>query len=209
MDTHTIDVELLDDYADETLERLERLNAGLLEIESGNLQPITLVLRELHTIKGISASLELNDVSHFVHQMEDRLKDASETDAVQDEVQALLDGCDYITKHTQALLDRRELPAIPALSLFVDASVPSQIRERRKHPRLPVVGVPAWVNLKPKTRVVDESAGGVCIAMPVDYHLLPQQQIQIHYQDELKSAIVRWSRCNEDGEYLVGLEWVQ
>lgn len=111
----------LDDvYVRETRERIDQIVAHVLAIEGGDLDPVDALLGELHTLKGGSALVGYQDVSNLCHHLEDCLAETPTDDStrVATVTQLLLDACDFIRLHTDAVADTEDLPPVPA-SLLV------------------------------------------------------------------------------------------
>lgn len=67
--------EFLDKFKEEALERLQKMNEGYIQLESGfaNSETITDLLREAHTLKGSARMVGLNIISDLAHKLEDLL----------------------------------------------------------------------------------------------------------------------------------------
>ncbi len=97
--------EILSVFSAEAREQLEAMEAGLLQLESGDRDPETInaVFRAAHTIKGGAGVVEIHTIERFTHVLEnvlDRLRNG-EIEVTGDMISALLRGCDHIG----ALLD--------------------------------------------------------------------------------------------------------
>ena len=97
--------EVLNVFSVEAREQLEAMEAGLLQLESGDRDPETInaVFRAAHTIKGGAGVVEIHAVERFTHVLEnvlDRLRNG-EIEVGGEMITALLAGCDHIG----ALLD--------------------------------------------------------------------------------------------------------
>ncbi|HSH44742.1 MAG TPA: Hpt domain-containing protein, partial [Longimicrobiales bacterium] len=68
---------LIEEFRDEARDQVDRLDAGLLEIErTGGLEPESrsTLLRTLHTLKGNAGMMGLSEVRDYVHVLENALK---------------------------------------------------------------------------------------------------------------------------------------
>ncbi|MCX7832185.1 MAG: hybrid sensor histidine kinase/response regulator [Actinobacteria bacterium] len=67
--------EFLDKFKEEALERLQRMNEGYIQLESGlaNRETINDLLREAHTLKGSARMVGMNVISDLAHKLEDLL----------------------------------------------------------------------------------------------------------------------------------------
>ncbi|MDR0525924.1 MAG: chemotaxis protein CheA [Spirochaetaceae bacterium] len=99
--------ELLKDFFSEAQMQIDTLeqNILVLETEGGNRDAVDEIFRAAHTLKGGSATVEMMELSHFTHLVEDVL-DAIRSDAVtinEDVVDTLLSAIDII----KAMLGKR------------------------------------------------------------------------------------------------------
>ena len=100
--------ELLKDFFAEAEQQVEQLESNVLVIENdpNNHEAIDEIFRAAHTLKGGSATVEMNELSHFTHSVEDVL-DEIRSDRVQideDVVDILLTSIDVI----KAMLEARQ-----------------------------------------------------------------------------------------------------
>ena len=100
--------ELLKDFFAEAEQQVEQLESNVLVIENDprNHEAIDEIFRAAHTLKGGSATVEMNELSHFTHSVEDVL-DEIRSDRVQideDVVDLLLTSIDVI----KAMLEARQ-----------------------------------------------------------------------------------------------------
>lgn len=215
--TDAIDTtQFVDDFVDESADCLDRISAGLLEMETGDLSSYRTVARDLHTLKGLSACLGFDDVSRYCHQIEDRMVEAVDNDAerIFDHLSDVIGACDILEQYTQCLGNGSELPDIPDFSLDtiadkkpIDRRKATEDDSRRRSLRF-LSDVREVTVLSPVTaHVLNESLGGIGLSFAHDCNYQPGQEIQMMYKGCLVVAIVRWSRLDEDGCYQVGLEW--
>ncbi|MDR2490973.1 MAG: chemotaxis protein CheA [Spirochaetaceae bacterium] len=99
--------ELLKDFFSEAQMQVETLeqNILILENESGNRDAVDEIFRAAHTLKGGAATVEMMELSHFTHLVEDVL-DAIRSDQVsvnEDVVDVLLSAIDVV----KAMLEKR------------------------------------------------------------------------------------------------------
>ena len=78
-----LDAELTDIFRDEATQRLDRMDAVLLAIESGraDAEAVNSLFRDAHTIKGAAAMLGLDDIRILAHAAEDVLAPVREAAA--------------------------------------------------------------------------------------------------------------------------------
>ncbi|MBK9518970.1 MAG: response regulator [Anaeromyxobacter sp.] len=88
---------LLPRFRETTTDRVERLSAGLLQLEqgAGGAEPLAEVTRELHTLKGEASMMGFAGLAALVHAAEDLLRAAGPTPGRAD-LQALLEACDAV-----------------------------------------------------------------------------------------------------------------
>ena len=67
--------ELLKDFFSEAESQVETLEQNILVLENdpGNKDAVDEIFRAAHTLKGGSATVEMNDLAHFTHLVEDVL----------------------------------------------------------------------------------------------------------------------------------------
>ena len=100
--------ELLKDFFSEAEQQVEQLESNILVIESdpSNKEAIDEIFRAAHTLKGGSATVEMTELSHFTHSVEDVL-DEIRSDRIkidEDVVDLLLSSIDVI----KAMLDAKK-----------------------------------------------------------------------------------------------------
>ena len=100
--------ELLKDFFAEAEQQVEQLESNILVIESdpSNKEAIDEIFRAAHTLKGGSATVEMTELSHFTHSVEDVL-DEIRSDRIkidEDVVDLLLSSIDVI----KAMLDAKK-----------------------------------------------------------------------------------------------------
>jgi chemotaxis protein histidine kinase CheA/ActR/RegA family two-component response regulator len=121
-DTFEMDQELLEaflDDADRCLSAMEQ-EALALEKEPANLQPVRQICRELHTLKGASASVNLADVAAYLHGIEDQLQKQCDDDRSVVDVQLILATVDEVRTRVRNCTGNGTHAAEPA-----DASMPA------------------------------------------------------------------------------------
>jgi two-component system chemotaxis sensor kinase CheA len=101
--------ELLKDFFSEAQMQVDTLeqNILVLETEAGNRDAVDEIFRAAHTLKGGAATVEMMELSHFTHLVEDVL-DAIRSDVVkvnEDVVDTLLAAIDIIKAMLQARMD--------------------------------------------------------------------------------------------------------
>lgn len=100
--------ELLKDYFSEAELMIDNLESNILAIENdpNNHEAIDEIFRAAHTLKGNSATVEFNEISHFAHTMEDLLDEvrSDRVKVTEDVVDTLLTALDVI----KAMLESRQ-----------------------------------------------------------------------------------------------------
>lgn len=100
--------ELLKDFFAEAEQQVETLESNILVIESdpSNHEAIDEIFRAAHTLKGGSATVEMNELSEFTHKVEDVLDEirSDRLEVTEDIVDLLLNSIDVI----KAMLESRQ-----------------------------------------------------------------------------------------------------
>lgn len=96
---------LKDIFVEETMEKLEELENGLLQLEksSEDKELLNTIFRAAHTIKGSGGSLGFNDISRFTHRMEELLDLVRQDKLTPDKemINTLLEATDMIKEMTE------------------------------------------------------------------------------------------------------------
>lgn len=96
---------LKDIFVEETIEKLEELENGLLQLEksSDDKELLNTIFRAAHTIKGSGGSLGFNDISKFTHRMEELLDLMRQDKLTPDKemINTLLEATDMIKEMTE------------------------------------------------------------------------------------------------------------
>ncbi len=97
VDEPPLDPEIVEAYLDDGQRCLSEIEGCLLAFEGDpqNRQPLAQVCRELHTLKGASASVGLHRLAHYLHEVEDQLQEACDGHQAID-VQAILNAVDAV-----------------------------------------------------------------------------------------------------------------
>jgi two-component system chemotaxis sensor kinase CheA len=140
----------------ETLEQ----NVLVLETEGGNKDAVDEIFRAAHTLKGGSATVEMMELSHFTHMVEDVL-DAIRSDQLainEDVVDTLLAAIDII----KAMLEQRMNGAVyqedtSQMEVRLEAMIPESARGKKGAPKAkpaqpaaPKPAAPAPVSVAPQ-----------------------------------------------------------
>lgn len=92
-------------FVEETMEKLEELENGLLQLEksSDDKELLNTIFRAAHTIKGSGGSLGFNDISKFTHRMEELLDLVRQDKLTPDKemISTLLEATDMIKEMTE------------------------------------------------------------------------------------------------------------
>ena len=77
VDETDIDDEIREAFLDDASRGLESMEQALLELESnpGASEPVKVILRELHTIKGASASIGMEHLANYIHEIEEYIRE--------------------------------------------------------------------------------------------------------------------------------------
>ncbi|NOZ59808.1 MAG: chemotaxis protein CheA [Euryarchaeota archaeon] len=118
-----------DVFISESMEHLNTLTQGLLELEKGNLQVISEIFRAAHTLKGMSATMGYEGMASITHEMENlldairegRVKVTSElVDTLFEAVDLLEAALDALREGDEENIDAGEVSR--KLSRFVDSA---------------------------------------------------------------------------------------
>lgn len=92
-------------FVEETMEKLEELENGLLQLEKSadDKELLNTIFRAAHTIKGSGGSLGFNDISKFTHRMEELLDLVRQDKLTPDKemINTLLEATDMIKEMTE------------------------------------------------------------------------------------------------------------
>jgi len=95
------DQELLGEFVDEAREHLTTISDGLLQMETdaSDSEVVNSVFRALHTIKGVSSFIGLDDINELSHAGENVLDNVREDtlEPTQDVIDTLLETCDVLS----------------------------------------------------------------------------------------------------------------
>ncbi len=152
----------MDDYFAEADEHIVAIRRSLLLLEAalgGDLPPATLddVFRSVHSLKGLSAMVELREAEVLAHHMESCLRGVREGDVTLTSVnfEALVDGAKVLEAVIVAHRHAKPLPAVgrilEQLEMLTDTkaarSGAGEMGGTRRTPAVPVVssrGAPVW-----------------------------------------------------------------
>ena len=100
-----LDRELWEAFLDDARRCLASMEeSGLaLETDPRNQQPLQQICRELHTLKGASASVGMHDVATYLHEVEDSLQKQCHGDSQKADVQAILGTVDAVRRRIAML----------------------------------------------------------------------------------------------------------
>ncbi len=101
----------LDDYFEQIEERLDRIAAELLRLESGETTDSATAFREIGALKCFVTEVGLQDISHLCFLMEHFLEEKTIL-GDRERLDILLDACDFISVHRAALDCDSTLPEI-------------------------------------------------------------------------------------------------
>jgi chemotaxis protein histidine kinase CheA len=111
-----VDAELLAAYLDDARRCLVSMEAVLLEFEADATRtaPLKQFCRELHTLKGASASIGLSDLARYLHELEDYVQASFSAASTPADVETMLRGVDAVQAQIGALAGERREPQDPA-----------------------------------------------------------------------------------------------
>ena len=173
--------ELLKDFFAEAEQQVEQLESNILVIENdpSNHEAIDEIFRAAHTLKGGSATVEMMELSHFTHSVEDVL-DEIRSDRVsvdEDVVDLLLTSIDVI----KAMLEARQNGTVYEENIDgIIEKLKSYIPEKGSKPvpkKAPAKAAPAPVQAAPAPAAAPSSSDGI-----------PLPSISEDEYEELKSA---------------------
>ena len=141
------DPELREAYVDDAQRCLASIESSLMAYEEQptNAQPLQQVCRELHTLKGASASVGLENLARFLHQVEDDLQLACDSNREEVDLQPIFKAVDEVRKRTHGQSTQEISTAASAKNLpstdkpaehFVETSPISQDSVRVKAAQL-------------------------------------------------------------------------
>lgn len=118
------DMDLLKEYILECLDHIHAAEAALLDLENGpdTREPINLVFRAFHTIKGTSGFLGLDDIQALAHHAETLFNRARDgririTGGYAD---ISLEACDILKSMIENLQDKQPGDALPLPDIYAD-----------------------------------------------------------------------------------------
>ncbi len=113
------DPELRQAYLNDALNCLNAMEQAALSLESepANKKPIQQFCRELHTLKGASASVSLSELATYLHDLETSLEEVFQSDAVKVDVEPMFSAVDRVRTGISQL--------VPAVSKSTEESNPS------------------------------------------------------------------------------------
>ena len=100
-----IEPDLLEAYLDDAVRCLASLEAATLNLEQApqDRQSLRQLCRDLHTMKGASASVGLNDLASYLHVVEESLQTACDSQNVSVDIEQVLSCVDSIRDHIAKL----------------------------------------------------------------------------------------------------------
>jgi two-component system chemotaxis sensor kinase CheA len=156
--------ELLKDFFSEAQMQVDTLeqNILVLENEGGNKEAVDEIFRAAHTLKGGSATVEMMELSHFTHMVEDVL-DAIRSDKLavnEDVVDTLLSAIDII----KAMLEQRMNGAVyqedtSQMEQRLEALIPEGAKSKKGSAKKPAA--PAAPSPSPPAATVPASKGAL------------------------------------------------
>ncbi len=179
--------ELLKDFFAEAEQQVETLESNILVIESdpSNHEAVDEIFRAAHTLKGGSATVEMNELSEFTHKVEDVL-DEIRSDRMQvneDIIDILLTSIDVI----KAMLEARQNGSVyqedvSDLVEKLESYVPKK-DSKKKHSAPPAGFGPKLEKSAPPAVAAESPAPAGNVANPFNYPPLSEEEFE-----ELKNA---------------------
>lgn len=173
--------ELLKDFFSEAEQQVETLESNILVIENDptNHEAIDEIFRAAHTLKGGSATVEMNELSSFTHVVEDLLDElrsdkVAVTEAV---VDILLNSIDIIKtmlscRASGTVYAENVQPTIDNLRSFIPEK--SGTKEKKKAPvQMPVASAPVQAAVAPSA---DVASGIEALPAMTEYDMLELKQ---------------------------------
>ena len=155
--------ELLKDFFAEAEQQVEQLESNVLVIENDptNHEAIDEIFRAAHTLKGGSATVEMNELSHFTHSVEDVLDEIRSDRLTVDEevVDLLLTSIDVI----KAMLEARQEGSQytenidGVLEKLHSYLTPKEQKKTQSEPVISVAKAPLPVTPEPQTAPASQS----------------------------------------------------
>lgn len=160
--------ELLKDFFAEAEQQVEQLESNILVIENDptNHEAIDEIFRAAHTLKGGSATVEMMELSHFTHTVEDVL-DEIRSDRLkvdEDVVDLLLTSIDVI----KAMLEARQNgnvyeENIDSIEEKLHAYIPEKDSKKKTAPKVAATPKPAPVVSAPVVETPAPAASGIVL----------------------------------------------
>lgn len=99
------DPDMAEAYLDDAVNCVASMEQSLLayEADTNNRAALNQVCRELHTLKGASASVELNDLAAFLHEVEDQVRAGCDPDAPPPDPNRILESIDKVREQIEAI----------------------------------------------------------------------------------------------------------
>ena len=176
--------ELLKDFFAEAEQQVETLESNILVIESdpSNHEAVDEIFRAAHTLKGGSATVEMNELSEFTHKVEDVLDEirSDRLQVTEDIIDILLTSIDVI----KAMLEARQNGSVyeedvSDLVAKLESYVPKK-DSKKKHSAPPSGFGPKLEKVAPPTAPAAPAANP---ANPFNYPPLSEEEFE-----ELKNA---------------------
>ena len=100
-----LDADLLESYLEDANRCLASIEAAALEYEQApeNPQSVRTIGRDLHTLKGASATIGLSELAAFLHDLEDKVQVGADGNACRLDLPALLDAVDSMRRQISQL----------------------------------------------------------------------------------------------------------
>ena len=181
--------ELLKDFFAEAEQQVETLESNILVIESdpSNHEAVDEIFRAAHTLKGGSATVEMNELSEFTHKVEDVLDEirSDRLQVTEDIIDILLTSIDVI----KAMLEERQNGSVygddvSGLVEKLESYVPKK-DSKKKHSAPPSGFGPKLEKVEPPavSAPVVPAAASAVPANPFNYPPLSEEEFE-----ELKGA---------------------
>jgi two-component system, chemotaxis family, sensor kinase CheA len=139
--TQVQDISLVKDFISEALEYIDEIEVNILNLEQDpeNADYINAIFRPFHSIKGVASFLNLENIRHLAHNLENLLDKArnNEITVTPPLIDLILDGADVLK--TMILQLKDEIENRPVKPLTVDLAA---LTERIKNAEQPTDDVP-------------------------------------------------------------------
>ena len=210
-DNMDIDEELREAFMDDATRGLESMEQALLDLESspGEDGPVKTIGRELHTIKGASASIGLSNLAAYIHEVEELIRETKESgQAITPEI--LLPHVDLIRARVDGDDAAEPISSTAAMAVAVQLAAAQVVTQASRSEKKPTVnladshGDDETVRVKASqlNRLMDMLSELVMLRNQRDTEISELKGIH----DELVHSVTRIRMLSHEGEALLANE---